>query len=93
MKQRVHLVLTGRVQGVCFRMGALEKAEELGVTGWVRNRYDGAVEAVAEGEESQVLAFRDWCRRGPPHAHVIHVDESISPASGEFVEFRISHNG
>jgi acylphosphatase len=66
----VHLVVTGRVQGVFFRSSTREQGERTGVTGWVRNRSDGSVEAHIQGPPELVDALVDWCRRGPPTAHV-----------------------
>ena len=65
-----HVVLRGRVQGVGFRYWTEDTAIELGVEGWVRNRRDGAVEAVFSGSPEQVAAMVDACRRGPPGARV-----------------------
>ena len=66
----VHLLITGRVQGVCYRAWTAEKAHALGLSGWVRNRRGGAVEAVFAGPEEQVQAMIILCRRGPPSALV-----------------------
>ena len=71
MRRRV--VVSGRVQGVWFRQSCADQARARGVTGWVRNRGDGAVEAVLEGPEAAVEAVVAWCRMGPPHASVEHV--------------------
>lgn len=90
MKRRVCAIIRGRVQGVCFRMCACEQATRLGLTGWVRNRQDGCVETVAEGEEAPMDEFLAWCRHGPPHARVTDVDEQYSVATGEFDEFTIT---
>jgi len=60
---RVHVIISGRVQGVFFRMETQRAARRLGVVGWVRNLPDGTVEAVLEGSRSQVDAMLDWCRR------------------------------
>lgn len=65
-----HFTVRGRVQGVGFRYAAKRQAEALGVTGWVANRADGAVEAVARGAAAQVAAFEAWLRVGPAHARV-----------------------
>ena len=64
------VVVTGRVQGVFFRDSARREARRHGVTGWVRNRPDGTVEAVFEGEPDAVAALVLWCREGPRHARV-----------------------
>lgn len=64
----------GSVQGVFFRVGCYEEARRLGVSGWVRNREDGAVEGVFEGAAESVASLIEWCRTGPPGAHVTDVD-------------------
>jgi len=87
--KRVHLWITGRVQGVCFRWATQDSARRLGLTGWVRNLIDGRVEAVAEGPEAAIEAFVTCCHEGPPLARVREVQRSDSPASGEFGEFSI----
>jgi acylphosphatase len=72
MRRRV--VVNGRVQGVFFRDSCQREAARAGVAGWVRNRNDGAVEAVFEGEDDAVEAMVAWCRRGPSRARVDRVD-------------------
>lgn len=90
MNKRVQIHVRGRVQGVCFRMYAQEKAECLGLAGWIRNCADGSVETVAEGEESLVKEFAEWHRLGPPHAQVTSVDIHYSNATGEFKSFAVT---
>ena len=68
------VLVHGRVQGVGFRYATLEAAQEARVAGWVRNRRDGAVEALVQGEEAAVEALIAWCRRGPPASRVAHVE-------------------
>jgi len=63
--KRTHVFISGRVQGVWFRAHTREKAEELGISGWVRNLPDGRVEAVFEGEDEKVDEMVKWCHRGP----------------------------
>jgi acylphosphatase len=80
-----HLVITGRVQGVWYRAGMAQEAQRLGVTGWVRNRSDGSVEAMVAGTAEQLAMIMSWARRGPPAAVVEHV--AVELGSGEFVGF------
>lgn len=71
MPESYRFIVTGRVQGVFFRQSTREKAGELGLRGWVRNREDGAVEGVVQSRDAGALeAFRQWLRRGPPRAQV-----------------------
>ena len=71
-----HLLISGRVQGVGFRMSTLHQANRLGVHGWVRNLPDDRVEVLAWGDRSTMDQFIAWCRRGPLHARVDNVDVS-----------------
>lgn len=80
-----HLLITGRVQGVWFRGSMAREAQRLGVTGWVRNRADGSVEAMVAGSAEQVAAIMDWARRGPPNAAVAQV--AVELGAGEFGSF------
>lgn len=82
MKLTRHLLITGRVQGVWYRESMRREAERLGVTGWVRNTRDGAVEAVVQGEEAAVAALIAWAWKGPPAARVDNVE--ATPAEGRF---------
>ena len=77
-----HLVVRGRVQGVFYRASACERAGELGVAGWVRNRDDGAVEMLLEGEDNAVEQMVAWARRGPSGADVNDVDITEQTESG-----------
>jgi len=70
MIQHINLRISGKVQGVFFRASTKSKADELGVTGFVRNEQDGSVYAEAEGTPEQIDALVRWCREGPPHAQV-----------------------
>lgn len=69
-----HLVVHGTVQGVFYRTSAEQEARRLRVAGWVRNRSDGTVELVAEGDDEAVDALVRWAHQGPPHATVTGVD-------------------
>ena len=79
---RRRVVVHGRVQGVFFRDSARSKAAELGVTGWISNRSDGAVEAVFEGAPDAVAAMVDWSRQGPRGADVDRLEESEERPEG-----------
>jgi len=79
----VHVVVHGRVQGVFFRATTAEQAVLHGVTGWVRNRADGAVEAHLEGPRSSVDAMVAWCRIGSRHARVARVEVKSDRMSGD----------
>lgn len=70
---RLHLRVEGRVQGVAYRASTQAEARRLGLTGWVRNCDDGAVELEAQGPAEVVAALEAWCRRGPSLARVTHV--------------------
>ncbi|QYZ79469.1 acylphosphatase [Methanofollis formosanus] len=89
MKARVHVFVSGRVQGVFFRDATSEEAARHGVTGWVRNLPDGRVEAVFEGEAEGVEAMLGFCRRGPPAARVTGVEVADEAYAGEFVGFAV----
>ena len=86
---RVHLVISGRVQGVAYRQSTVDEARRLGVAGWVKNLPDGRVEAVAEGELAQVEALVAWCRHGPLPARVDDVQVSWEAARGDLHAFDI----
>jgi acylphosphatase len=87
MKIQVHVVISGRVQGVWYRASTKKKAEELGLTGWVKNTPDGNVEAVFEGDASNVDEMISWCWIGPRLARVTDVKIIRRNASGEFTDF------
>ena len=75
--------MSGRVQGVFFRDTCERMATGFGVRGWVRNRSDGTVEVVAEGSRDSVGSLVEWCRQGPPRAHVTGVAIVDEPVAGE----------
>jgi acylphosphatase len=85
MKLTRRLVVHGRVQGVNFREAMRDEAQRLGVTGWVRNRGDGTVEATVHGAADAVERIVDWARHGPPAARVTRVE--IAEAEGAFESF------
>lgn len=88
---RVHLTITGKVQGVFFRAHAQKKAEEFGVTGWVANQGDGTVTIVAEGPENKINNFVDWCHSGPSTSEVESIKVEKVEYMGEFCDFNIRY--
>lgn len=91
-ERRTHrLTIRGRVQGVWFRESMRLEAERLGVTGWVRNRLDGTVEAVVQGQTRAVEAMIAWARRGPEDAEVSAVE--VADAQGDFPSFEKRPSG
>lgn len=89
MKARTHVYISGMVQGVFFRYHTQELARRLGVSGWVRNRSDGRVEAVFEGEREHVEEMVKFCREGPPGASVSDVRVECKDPTGEFSNFEV----
>jgi acylphosphatase len=90
-KTRVHAIISGRVQGVFFRMETMRAAQRIGVSGWVRNLRDGTVEAVFEGDKALIDAMLNWCKQGPPHAHVTDVKVDLEDYTGEFKSFEVAY--
>jgi acylphosphatase len=86
---RKHLIIEGLVQGVWFRESTRRKAVSLGVSGWVKNRTGGTVEALLEGPEDAVLKLVDWCRKGPSAASVTRIQETGEAWRGEFDSFDV----
>jgi Acylphosphatases len=87
MNTKAHVLVSGKVQGVFFRSNTKDMAEELGLSGWVRNLTDGRVEAVFEGEKEDVDKMMDWCRKGPKGARVTGVEVFMEEYKGEFTGF------
>ncbi len=87
-KKTQHLVIRGRVQGVFFRNSMQREAQDLAVTGWVRNCDDGAVEAMVQGESDAVEALLRWAQRGPTLAEVESID--VEPGNGSYSSFDIT---
>jgi acylphosphatase len=82
-RTRVHVFVSGDVQGVSFREAIADKANEQGVTGWVRNLNDGRVEAVLEGPRDEVYRVVGLCRAGPKGARVANVQVDREPPKNE----------
>ena len=89
--KRIHVIVQGRVQGVFFRAYTKEEADRLGLVGWVRNRHDGAVEALIEGEAAAVDRMLDWLHQGSPMANVVRVQVTEEEAVGEHRDFAINY--
>jgi acylphosphatase len=88
-KTRAHVFVEGYVQGVFFRDTTRQRARSLGVAGWVRNRIDGRVEAVFEGEAAAVHEMVRFVQQGPPEAMVTHVDVQYGEYTGELHTFSV----
>ena len=88
-EKRVQVVISGLVQGVAFRANCQRQASRHGVTGWVRNRWDGSVEALFEGPDEAVKAMIAWCRHGPPAAEVNDVEINDAPPGQKLKSFNI----
>ena len=90
---RLHAVISGRVQGVGFRGFTATAAQRIGVTGWVRNRINGTVETMAEGDQVQMDAFIQEISKGPGPSYVDNVEIKWLPATGEFTSFKVRWTG
>jgi acylphosphatase len=87
--ERAHVRVSGQVQGVFFRDSTRQKAEELGLAGWVKNMPGGEVEAVFEGPSDKVREMVRWCEEGPRHASVEYVDVDYESAAGDLEGFEV----
>ena len=87
MNSRVHIFVSGKVQGVFFRSSTKYMAEKLGLSGWVRNLADGRVEAIFEGNKEAVEKMVGWCRKGPEYARVTGIEVVAEDHTGEFNGF------
>jgi acylphosphatase len=87
--QRIHLIISGDVQGVGFRSWALHQAQAKRLTGWVKNRADGCVEITAEGSREKLDEFIGLCRAGPDTAWVKDIAVDRTPATNEFKGFMV----
>jgi len=90
-KVRVHVFISGRVQGVLFRASTQNQAYKLGIHGWVKNRWNGQVEAIFEGDEEAVQKMISWVHHGPPGAIVENVKIEWEKYEGEFTGFSIRY--
>ncbi len=90
-RSAAQLRIEGRVQGVGFRYSAVRAAARYNVKGWVRNEFDGSVSAYCEGKDSDVESFIQWCRKGPPSAHVTNTSVKKLPFRGVYSRFQIEY--
>lgn len=87
--RRVHILVSGRVQGVWFRGSTAKVAEALGLLGWVRNLPDGCVEILAQGPAPKIEELIAWCRIGPPRASVDRLELHDEAPAGDFSAFEV----
>lgn len=89
--RRLHLLISGRVQGVAFRAHTMREAREIDLSGWVRNLPDGRVELLAEGPEDDLERLDTWCETGPPAASVSDVERQWLDFVGDLGPFTIRY--
>jgi len=89
--ERRHIIVSGKVQGVCFRLYTEQEANRLGLKGYVRNCADRTVEIVAEGEPEALLSLEKWAHQGSPSARVSQVKVNNLPATGKFSRFSMRY--
>ena len=90
-KIRAHVIVEGRVQGVFFRHNTQETASRLGLKGWVKNRMDGTVEALFEGDRDKVDEIIQWCHHGPSAARVENVHVTWERYAGDCDDFSVTY--
>ncbi len=88
-KNRAHLMISGHVQGVWYRGSTKQQADDLGLTGWVRNCKSGQVEIIVEGADVAIDKLISWCRTGPSMARVTDIRIDFDDYRGEFVGFSV----
>jgi len=91
MKTRVHIFVSGRVQGVFFRSAAKHYADRYNVKGWIRNLPEGRVEAVFEGEKEDIEKMIEFCKHGPSSARVTTLELTSENYTGEFDSFKMRY--
>ncbi|MBT4870673.1 MAG: acylphosphatase [Candidatus Diapherotrites archaeon] len=88
---QLHIIVKGRVQGVCFRYNVKKVAESLGIDGWVKNISDGDVEALFEGSEIKLIEMLTFVNKGPFGSRVTKIKENWKDKENEFEDFRIKY--
>lgn len=91
MRKRIIILVSGRVQGVFYRSEAARKANQLNLTGWVKNEPDNSVKILAEGEKEQLEKLIDWAKSGPSLARVDQIDVKWDKDQEEFKDFEIKY--
>lgn len=89
--KRVHIIVSGRVQGVFFRYNTRDLAGNLGLRGYVKNLYNGDVEIIAEGNEEKLNKLIGFCKKGPESAHVTNIKIKYEKATNEFSGFEVRY--
>lgn len=89
--QTIHVIVEGKVQGVCFRDYTNRQARQLNLTGWVRNRRDGTVEAFLRGDEGDVAAMLNWLKQGSPMSRVDKIRTSAVTSEKDFTTFEVRY--
>jgi acylphosphatase len=85
----IHVIVEGRVQGVCFRDYTQRQAHRLNLSGWVRNRQDGTVEAIFNGADSDVMSMLEWLRRGSPRSRVDNIRSRDVTSEEDYSTFEV----
>lgn len=85
----VHLYISGKVQGVNFRYFTKQKADSLNIQGWIKNLFDNRVEVMAVGQKDNLYQFIEWCKQGPPSAHVTDVELKSQDVTDKYSDFTI----
>jgi acylphosphatase len=89
MDIKIKVLISGKVQGVFFRFNTKKNADELGLSGWVKNTKDGKVEALFEGDEKDIYKMIEWCSKGPSNSKVTKVDVFKKKYVKEYNNFSI----
>jgi len=91
-KMRVHIFVSGRVQGIFFRENTKKKAEKLAISGWVKNLRDGRLEAIFEGDRENIEKMVNWAKKGPIWAKIDDFSLVWEDYLGQFKDFEIRYD-
>ena len=89
--QTIHVIVEGKVQGVYFRDYTCRQARQLNLSGWVRNRSNGTVEAILQGAEGDVLVMLDWLKQGSPRSRVDNIHTSAVTSAEHYPTFEVRY--